>query len=83
MTDCYEFDVTRLFTELPQYASALRTLALTGCESLKDADWEMSPLNETLQILTYDEADPAYVGGLDEEFAEQLRAQLPDCVIVL
>ncbi|PAY17588.1 hypothetical protein CKO51_20385 [Rhodopirellula sp. SM50] len=83
MTDCYQFDVKRLFTELPQYASALRTLALTGCESLKDADWDMSPLNETLQILTYDEADPAYVGGLDKALGDQLRAQLPDCEIVL
>ena len=83
MTDCYQFDVKRLFAELPQYASALRTLALTGCESLKDADWDMSPLNETLQILTYDEADPAYVGGLDKALGALLRAQLPDCVIVL
>ena len=37
----------------------------------------------SLQILTYDEADPAYVGGLDKTLGEQLQAQLPDCVIVL
>jgi hypothetical protein len=75
--------VKRLFAELPQHASTLRSLALTGCESLKDADWDMSPLNDTLQILTYDEAEPAYVGGLDKTLGEQLQAQLPDCVIVL
>ena len=83
MTDCYQFDVKRLFAELPQHASALRVLMLTGCESLTDSDWDMSPLQNTLQILTYDEAEPAYVGGLDKTLGEQLQAQLPDCVIVL
>lgn len=83
MTDCYEFDVKRLFAELPQHARALRVLTLTGCESLTDSDWDVTPLRDTLQILIYNEADPAYVGGLNKTLGEQLQAQLPDCVIVL
>ncbi|QEG43717.1 leucine-rich repeat domain-containing protein [Roseimaritima ulvae] len=83
LTDCYEFDVKRLFVELPQHADSLRTLTLTGCESLQDADWDMSALNDTLQIVIYDEADPAYRGGLNKDLGEQLQQQLPDSVIVL
>lgn len=83
MTDCYRFDVKRLFADLPRYADSLRTLTLTGCESLKDSNWDMSALNDTLQIVIYNEAEPAYRGGLNKELGEQLQRQLPDCVIVL
>ncbi len=83
LTDCYQFDVKRLFQELPLHADSLRTLTLTGCESLQDADWDMSALNDTLQIVIYNEAEPAYRGGLKQELGEQLQKQLPDCVIVL
>ncbi len=83
ITDCYQFDVKRLFVELPQHADSLRTLTLTGCESLKDSDWDMSALNDTLQIVIYNEAEPAYRGGLNKELGEQLQRQLPNCVIVL
>lgn len=83
LTDCYKMDVKRMFKELPKYAASLRTLTLTGCESLQDSDWNMTPLNDTLEVLTYDEADPAYVGGLSKALGEQLKQQLPTCVIEL
>ena len=80
--DCYEFDVDRLFAGLPGHAQALRRLNLTGCPNVTPGEWDMSPLGKTLYEFIYPEAEPAYVGGIDEVNWMRLTQQLPDVKIV-
>ncbi len=76
--DCRVFDVDRLFEDLPGNATSLRRLNLTGCPNLASADWDLSPLKNTLREISYAEGEPSYVGGIDEAKGRKLRQQLPN-----
>lgn len=79
--DCYEFDVDHMFARLPKHCRKLQSLNLNGCPDLASTGWDMSPLRPTLARLTYQEAEPAYVGGISQENATILKNQLPECDI--
>jgi hypothetical protein len=81
--ECFDLDVDRLFAQLPRFARSLRSLNLVGCRPPSTNDWNLAPLNDTLHIFAYEEAEPAYVGGVDEKSYQILRRQLPDCQIFM
>ncbi|MCR9208029.1 MAG: hypothetical protein NXI28_07355 [bacterium] len=81
LTESYAVDVDDLFRRLPPCADSLRALHLTGCDSVTTTDWDLTPLADTLELMMYEEAEPAYRGGLTPEMAEVVQRQLPDCVV--